>query len=139
MSPLLKGLVTVAAIAAAAGAGLWAGQTGLIKLPMPVTTAMTGTAPPEDKGPVIYYRDPSGKPLYSLTPKSTDGGQPYVGVHAGEDVGFDAPKPAAEAAVGEAPQGQRKILYYRNPMGLPDTSPVPKKDSMGMDYIPVYE
>ncbi|ODT86192.1 MAG: efflux transporter periplasmic adaptor subunit [Nitrosomonadales bacterium SCN 54-20] len=32
-----------------------------------------------------------------------------------------------------------KILYYRNPMGLPDTSPVPKKDPMGMDYIPVYE
>lgn len=39
----------------------------------------------------------------------------------------------AEAAVGP------KILYYRNPMGLPDTSPVPKKDSMGMDYIAVYE
>ena len=34
---------------------------------------------------------------------------------------------------------QGKILYYRNPMGLPDTSPTPKKDSMGMDYIPVYE
>lgn len=33
---------------------------------------------------------------------------------------------------------QRQPLYYRNPMGLPDTSPVPKKDSMGMDYIPVY-
>lgn len=33
----------------------------------------------------------------------------------------------------------RKILYYRNPMGHPDTSPVPKKDSMGMDYLPVYE
>ena len=33
----------------------------------------------------------------------------------------------------------KKILYYRNPMGLPDTSPVPKKDPMGMDYIPVYE
>ena len=32
-----------------------------------------------------------------------------------------------------------KVLYYRNPMGLPDTSPVPKKDPMGMDYIPVYE
>ena len=24
-------------------------------------------------------------------------------------------------------------------MGLPDTSPMPKKDSMGMDYIAVYE
>lgn len=33
---------------------------------------------------------------------------------------------------------ERKILYYRNPMGLPDTSPVPKQDSMGMDYTPVY-
>jgi len=32
----------------------------------------------------------------------------------------------------------RKVLFYRNPMGLPDTSPVPKKDQMGMDYIPVY-
>jgi Cu(I)/Ag(I) efflux system membrane fusion protein len=30
-----------------------------------------------------------------------------------------------------------KVEYYRNPMGAPDTSPVPKKDSMGMDYIPV--
>ncbi|MFN3883409.1 MAG: efflux RND transporter periplasmic adaptor subunit [Rhodocyclaceae bacterium] len=37
-----------------------------------------------------------------------------------------------------APSG-KKILYYRNPMGLPDTSPTPKKDPMGMDYIPVYE
>lgn len=34
---------------------------------------------------------------------------------------------------------QGKILYYRNPMGLPDVSPIPKQDSMGMDYIPVYE
>lgn len=40
-----------------------------------------------------------------------------------------------------APQKEsaRKILYYRNAMGLPDTSPVPKKDAMGMDYVPVYE
>jgi membrane fusion protein, copper/silver efflux system len=33
----------------------------------------------------------------------------------------------------------KRVLFYRNPMGLPDTSPVPKKDSMGMDYVPVYE
>ena len=33
---------------------------------------------------------------------------------------------------------ERKVLYYRNPMGLADTSLVPKKDWMGMDYIPVY-
>ncbi len=48
---------------------------------------------------------------------------------------------AASAAAGAGPAGkqERKILYYRNPMGLPDTSPTPKKDPMGMDYIAVYE
>ena len=45
---------------------------------------------------------------------------------------------AAPVAAKDA-KAERRILYYRNPMGLPDTSPTPKKDSMGMDYIPVYE
>ncbi|MBI3480885.1 MAG: efflux RND transporter periplasmic adaptor subunit [Nitrosomonadales bacterium] len=36
-------------------------------------------------------------------------------------------------------ESARKILYYRNAMGLPDTSLVPKKDAMGMDYVSVYE
>jgi len=51
-----------------------------------------------------------------------------------------APAAASVADNGEAgaPAGERRILYYRNPMGLPDTSPVPKKDAMGMDYVPVY-
>lgn len=47
--------------------------------------------------------------------------------------------PAADASsMPAASSGERKVLYYRNPMGLPDTSPVPKTDSMGMDYVPVY-
>jgi Cu(I)/Ag(I) efflux system membrane fusion protein len=45
---------------------------------------------------------------------------------------------AAQKRAEAAPPAARRILYYRNPMGLPDTSPVPKKDSMGMDYVPVY-
>lgn len=45
---------------------------------------------------------------------------------------------ATAAAAAAAPK-ERKLLYYRNPMGLPDTSPTPKKDPMGMDYIAVYE
>ncbi|GJL73058.1 MAG: copper transporter [Nitrosomonas sp.] len=32
----------------------------------------------------------------------------------------------------------RQPLFYRNPMNPSVTSPVPKKDPMGMDYIPVY-
>lgn len=43
------------------------------------------------------------------------------------------------APAGEPAKKERKLLYYRNPMGLPDTSPTPKKDPMGMDYIAVYE
>jgi len=46
---------------------------------------------------------------------------------------------AASGAPKAAPAPARKLLYYRNPMGLPDTSPTPKKDPMGMDYIAVYE
>jgi Cu(I)/Ag(I) efflux system membrane fusion protein len=53
------------------------------------------------------------------------------GGHAHTDV--------AAAASVDASKGGKKLLYYRNPMGLPDTSPTPKKDSMGMDYIAVYE
>ena len=45
---------------------------------------------------------------------------------------------SSPAATAGASKDQRQVLYYRNPMGLPDTSPVPKKDPMGMDYIPVY-
>jgi len=53
----------------------------------------------------------------------------WFGTHAGRNA-----KETASAAATT-----RKILYYRNPMGLPDTSPLPKKDAMGMDYVPVYE
>ncbi len=33
---------------------------------------------------------------------------------------------------------ERKPLFYRNPMNPEVTSPVPAKDNMGMDYIPVF-
>ena len=46
---------------------------------------------------------------------------------------------ATMGAHGDNAKKEKKLLYYRNPMGLPDTSPTPKKDPMGMDYIAVYE
>ena len=84
----------------------------------------------------IYYQDPSGRPDYSPTPKKNTEGHDYVPVYDEPDAA-PASTPTSPASAA-APGGERKILYYRNPMGLPDTSPVPKKDSMGMDYIPVY-
>lgn len=37
-----------------------------------------------------------------------------------------------------AASSERQPLFYRNPMSPTVTSPVPAKDAMGMDYIPVY-
>jgi len=84
--------------------------------------------------PILYYRDPGGAPYWSEAPKKDPQGRDYLPVYDDEEISFDSPSARAQAAPGE-----RKILYYRNPMGLADTSPVPKKDSMGMNYIPVYE
>jgi membrane fusion protein, copper/silver efflux system len=137
MNTLTKGMAIVAAVTAAALAGLWAGQTGVVVLPVSLTAGHQTEPKPQPTGPVVYYRDAGGKPIYSLTPRSDEGGRPFAPVHASEDVSFD-PKALAKTEDG-GPSGERKIKYYRNPMGLPDTSPVPKKDSMGMDYIPVYE
>jgi Cu(I)/Ag(I) efflux system membrane fusion protein len=59
----------------------------------------------------------------------------YGGSHWAAPISAPAAATLPAGAGGDVVDG--KILYYRNPMGLPDTSPVPKKDSMGMDYVPV--
>ncbi|MEO8653268.1 MAG: efflux RND transporter periplasmic adaptor subunit, partial [Ramlibacter sp.] len=68
------------------------------------------------------------------------GGGYWLGgrTHASGGGAGPAATPQVAGAPASAPK-ERKVLYYRNPMGLPDTSPTPKKDPMGMDYIPVYE
>ncbi|MCX6640961.1 MAG: efflux RND transporter periplasmic adaptor subunit [bacterium] len=37
------------------------------------------------------------------------------------------------------PSDPKRIAFYRSPMDPKQTSPTPRKDEMGMDYIPVYE
>ncbi|HET8732500.1 MAG TPA: efflux RND transporter periplasmic adaptor subunit, partial [Anaeromyxobacteraceae bacterium] len=39
---------------------------------------------------------------------------------------------------GGSAKGERRLLYYRSPMDPKQTSPTPRKDEMGMDYVPVY-
>ena len=58
-----------------------------------IDAAPTVTRAPS--GPVIYYRDPDGKPIYALEPRQTTDGRPYRAVLASEDVSFD---PRAKAA-----------------------------------------
>lgn len=44
------------------------------------------------------------------------------------------PQPAAQ----KQSAAERRPLFYRNPMNPAITSPIPAKDEMGMDYVPVY-
>src|SRR5438093_3799677 len=120
MRRLKLGSLAVALIATALAVGSEWGQL------------CSSTASAAERQP-LYYQDRTGKPDYSPTPKKDAEGRDYVPVY--EEPGESSAKPVAQPAT---PERERKVLYYRNPMGLPDTSPVPKKDSMGMDYIPVY-
>jgi membrane fusion protein, copper/silver efflux system len=125
--------VTVAALIAAAGGG-FIGVRGHLHFAVASNMALASPADAQTGGDPIYYQDPDGRPFYSLTPTETADGRDYRAVPAGADLSFeDGPAPTPAAAEN------RKIKFYRNPMGLADTSPTPKKDSMGMDYIPVYE
>lgn len=85
-----------------------------------------------EPGQPLYYQDPSGKPFWSAAPKKDSQGRDWTSVYQA------GAAPAAQAAPIQGTPDKGKPIYYRNPMGLPDTSPVPKKDSMGMDYTPVY-
>jgi membrane fusion protein, copper/silver efflux system len=128
----------VAAIFAAASTGSIVGVRHL-RSGKAVAPIVLARAAAEGAGPAIYYQDPDGKPFYSLAPRKTIDGRDYRAVPAGADGSFDDPEEAPPDVKADNAKTERKIKYYRNPMGLADTSPVPKKDSMGMEYIPVYE
>jgi Cu(I)/Ag(I) efflux system membrane fusion protein len=143
------------------GGGYWLGRQDHNATAQMIAIAATDSA--NTPGPdatseraILYYRDPMGKPDYSPIPKKDSMGMDYVPVYEGQEdnnapkasagpppasklegQADNAPKASASAPPAAKPKG--KILYYRNPMGLADTSPVPKKDSMGMNYIPVLE
>ncbi len=139
MRRLIAAFLIVLAIVTAGVVGLVAGRsngplTGWLDAVLPAA-AKQSQGQPEATGPIVYYRDPNGLPDYSPTPKKTSAGKDYLAVRASEEVSFEDKAPETATAKG----GERRIRYYRNPMGLPDTSPTPKKDSMGMDYLPVYE
>ena len=128
---ILASVTGVALIAAAGG-----GFIGVREHLHSTDALLVSPAAAQTSEDAIYYQDPDGGPLYSFGPKKTPDGRDYRAVPAGADLNFDDEPAAAPATSTNA---DRKIKFYRNPMGLADTSPTPKRDSMGMDYIPVYE
>jgi Cu(I)/Ag(I) efflux system membrane fusion protein len=149
MKRVLLSTLALATVTAAGAGGYAAGTRGLV-LPgldrlhhvfMAKSPGAPKAEPAAATGPVAYYRHPDGTTVYAPGPRKTEDGRDFLPVRASEEINFDPPA-ARPAQAAQAPasgaEAERKLLYYRNPMGLPDTSPVPKKDWMGMDYLPVY-
>jgi multidrug efflux pump subunit AcrA (membrane-fusion protein) len=107
-----------------------------------VPTGVTGDYPKEHKTylcpmhPEFLTDDPKGrcpKCGMQVVEKGAEDQAPQTGEIS--------PTHAAGPHPAQAPQGtagERKVLFYRNPMNPKITSPVPMKDEMGMDYVPVY-
>jgi copper resistance protein B len=85
-----------------------------------LTTAAFAQAPSHDHAPVQTPEAPAAVP-------------------PAHDHDQMQPPPASASQLAPASSSKGRILYYKNPMGGADTSSAPKKDSMGMDYTPVYE
>ncbi len=110
------------------GAGSWTAP----KTVEPIAQVMA--ADPIAARKVLYWKDPDGKADFSPAAKKTGDGRKYLPVYDDQE-----PQPPGTQAAVPKRDGKGKLLFYRNPMGLADTSPAPKKDWMGMDYIAVYE
>jgi Cu(I)/Ag(I) efflux system membrane fusion protein len=129
---MFRTLIAVAALMAVLAGGFVGFRLGAGTWPMLPPNGLVTDA----KRTVLYWKHPDGDADFSQGPKKTPDGRDYVPVYDDQEADFkeNQPKQAARAKGAD-----RKVLYYRNPMGLADTSPVPKKDWMGMDYIPVYD
>ena len=141
MRKLLTGGIAITAMLAATvagyrlGAGTWPDPRQWTSPSNPEAAALPAAASKERK--VLYWKHPDNDTDFAAAPKKTGDGRDYVAVYDDQEADFAVVRLKEPTKVdGGAP---KKVLFYRNPMGLPDTSPVPKKDWMGMDYIAVYE
>jgi Cu(I)/Ag(I) efflux system membrane fusion protein len=93
-----------------------------------VKVASAGTADPAKAG--AGEQKPQYQcPMHPTIVQDHPGDCPICGMKLVKVTG-GASAPAAKA--------DRKILFYRSPMDPKQTSPSPRKDEMGMDYVPVY-
>lgn len=114
----------IAILALAAGVALGAG--GYYVLTRDNNALTTGTAPAASK-PI--YQCPMHPTITADHPSDC----PICGMKLVEV------KQESVAPAGAAPGAERRILFYRSPMDPKVTSPTPRQDEMGMDYVPVYE
>jgi Cu(I)/Ag(I) efflux system membrane fusion protein len=108
----------------ALGAGLGGGGAWLY-FSQPVLPRVGAQAPSK---PVFYQC-----PMHPAVTSDHPGDCPICGMKLVE---AKADEPGTDTA---AKPGERRIAFYRSPMNPSQTSPEPRKDEMGMDYLPVYD
>ncbi len=114
------------------GAGTWPSLLPGREVSQPATA-------PAHARTVLYWKDPDGRNDFAAEARKTADGRDYLPVYEDEEAGFVSRSSSPEGgSTGKETkqakqQAGRKILDHRNPMGLPDVSHAPKKESMGMD------
>lgn len=116
-------LVTIAAVLLVAGIALGVGATWLAMH----RPGGAGAAAPASADAPLYQC-----PMHPTITSDHPGDCPICGMKLVEVKGH-----AKDAAAAGNPE--RRILFYRSPMNPAQTSHTPRKDEMGMDYVPVYE
>lgn len=114
MNSKLKITLFVALLTAAVAAGLFAADS---------SSKLTATKSASSSGKTLYTCG-----MHPWIIEDHPGNCPICGMKL---------EPVRQPADPPAATGQRKILYYKSTMS-PETSPVPAKDSMGMEMVPVY-
>lgn len=102
------------------------GVTPMVALPAP-----KADSPGEKK--IKYWANPMNPARHSPKPMKDEMGMDYVPVYE------EGTPDAAPSDGGKTQSKEKKIKYWANPMHPEQHSDKPKKDDMGMDYVPVYE
>jgi Cu(I)/Ag(I) efflux system membrane fusion protein len=99
----------------------------------PASVPATAPATKDAVGTVPHVHKQYRCPMHPDVVRDAPGKCPICGMDLVE---FEQEAPSPEAA--QAPAGAQKLLYYRHPHDPNRRSPTPRKDEMGMDYVPVY-
>ncbi len=77
-------------------------------------------------------------PMHPTIIQDHPGDCPICGMKLVKMQGSSAANAGSSTPALGASSSERKLLFYRSPMDPKQTSPTPRKDEMGMDYLPVY-
>lgn len=86
---------------------------------------------------ILYYKSSMMAGETNSAPAKDSMGMDMVPVYESSSEPGAGAEPAKAGTPGD--KGEHKVKYYKSTMTPGEISPTPRKDSMGMDMVPVYE